>query len=86
MRAYLKKINTLAAERVLAEKQSYYSLGFATLSADQLAGFRAELDAVVNKYRDIAARDYLIRDQVEQHPVSWTFSLVPGDICVEASE
>lgn len=85
MRAYLKKINALAAERVLNERSSWYALGYATLSADQLAGFRAELDSVIKKYRDIAARDWLVRDRLEQHPVSWTFSLVPGDVCIEAS-
>jgi len=85
MKRHLAAINELAAERVLAEAQSYYSLGFSTLTLDQRHGFATEVEGVVRKYQDIAARDYLVRDSLDQHPFSWTFALVSGDICVEAA-
>jgi transcriptional regulator with XRE-family HTH domain len=80
---HLPAIAALATERVLAKPDSYYSLGFLTLTEEQLSGFKTELETVVKKYRDIAARDYLVRDQLPQKPMSWLFSMVPGDICVE---
>jgi len=77
-RTYSAKITDLILGR--SNSADYFcSFSFATLSRANRDLFYLEIQEVVEKYKDISYKEYLVgvRDAV---PVSWMFSMVPEDV------